>query len=265
MFDAERRSSSSTTTTSRGCTGDVMLVNGRPWPVMQVEPRKYRFRMLNASISRSLDLAAEHRRPDDRRSAPTAASCRIPSAGRPCPHRDGRALRDRHRLREVQAGHARRAPEPAAATNNIEYANTDVVMAFEVGAPTLSDTAADNDASRTGPESRHDAVMGAHRERRGRTRRLDFGQARRRDRWTDQRQDLGTTSSTATTTTAAPTPASSDVEIWELQNTSGGWFHPVHVHLVDFQVLEPQRHDRRSPSSAVPRTSSTSARARRCA
>jgi FtsP/CotA-like multicopper oxidase with cupredoxin domain len=27
------------------------------------------------------------------------------------------------------------------------------------------------------------------------------------------------------------------VEIWELRNSSGGWFHPVHIHLVDFQVL----------------------------
>ena len=33
--------------------GDVILVNGRPWPVMKVQRRKYRFRMLNASISRS--------------------------------------------------------------------------------------------------------------------------------------------------------------------------------------------------------------------
>ena len=45
-----------------GMYGDVILVNGRPWPLMQVEPRKYRFRILNASISRSLDLALEHRR-----------------------------------------------------------------------------------------------------------------------------------------------------------------------------------------------------------
>ena len=27
------------------------------------------------------------------------------------------------------------------------------------------------------------------------------------------------------------------VEIWELENKSGGWTHPVHVHLVDFRVL----------------------------
>jgi FtsP/CotA-like multicopper oxidase with cupredoxin domain len=32
-------------------------------------------------------------------------------------------------------------------------------------------------------------------------------------------------------------PAAGAVEIWELSNTSGGWFHPVHIHLVDFKVL----------------------------
>ena len=29
-----------------------------------------------------------------------------------------------------------------------------------------------------------------------------------------------------------------DVEIWELGNKSGGWFHPVHIHLIDFKVLD---------------------------
>jgi FtsP/CotA-like multicopper oxidase with cupredoxin domain len=32
-------------------------------------------------------------------------------------------------------------------------------------------------------------------------------------------------------------PEQDAVEIWQLTNTSGGWFHPVHIHLVDFQVL----------------------------
>src|SRR4051794_987755 len=36
-----------------GVYGDVVLVNGVPWPAMTVEPRKYRFRILNASVSRS--------------------------------------------------------------------------------------------------------------------------------------------------------------------------------------------------------------------
>src|SRR3954452_3002840 len=36
-----------------GVYGDVLLVNGVPWPEMVVERRKYRFRFLNALVSRS--------------------------------------------------------------------------------------------------------------------------------------------------------------------------------------------------------------------
>jgi bilirubin oxidase len=32
-------------------------------------------------------------------------------------------------------------------------------------------------------------------------------------------------------------PQRGAVEIWELENSSGGWSHPVHIHLVDFQIL----------------------------
>ena len=36
--------------------GDVMLVNGKVWPYLDVEPRMYRFRMLNGCNARILDL-----------------------------------------------------------------------------------------------------------------------------------------------------------------------------------------------------------------
>jgi spore coat protein A len=32
-------------------------------------------------------------------------------------------------------------------------------------------------------------------------------------------------------------PGLGDVEIWTIENGSGGWNHPVHIHLVDFQIL----------------------------
>jgi FtsP/CotA-like multicopper oxidase with cupredoxin domain len=32
-------------------------------------------------------------------------------------------------------------------------------------------------------------------------------------------------------------PRLNDVEIWEIENKSGGWFHPTHIHLVDFKIL----------------------------
>src|SRR5206468_10767107 len=36
--------------------GNTMVVNGRTWPVLQVEPRRYRFRFLNGCNSRFLVL-----------------------------------------------------------------------------------------------------------------------------------------------------------------------------------------------------------------
>jgi FtsP/CotA-like multicopper oxidase with cupredoxin domain len=32
-------------------------------------------------------------------------------------------------------------------------------------------------------------------------------------------------------------PQPYDVEIWDLVNESGGWFHPMHVHLIDGQII----------------------------
>jgi Multicopper oxidase len=34
-----------------------------------------------------------------------------------------------------------------------------------------------------------------------------------------------------------PNPAIGEVQVWEVTNKSGGWFHPVHIHLVDFTML----------------------------
>ena len=41
----------------RGFQGDVLLVNGVPWPRMEVATRKYRFRILNGSNARLFELA----------------------------------------------------------------------------------------------------------------------------------------------------------------------------------------------------------------
>jgi spore coat protein A len=42
-----------------GVMGDVILVNGAPWPVMKVGTAKYRFRILNASNARTYQLALQ--------------------------------------------------------------------------------------------------------------------------------------------------------------------------------------------------------------
>jgi len=32
-------------------------------------------------------------------------------------------------------------------------------------------------------------------------------------------------------------PNLNDVEMWTIANRSGGWFHPLHIHLVDFRII----------------------------
>ncbi|KAH8155670.1 uncharacterized protein LAJ45_00680 [Morchella importuna] len=32
-------------------------------------------------------------------------------------------------------------------------------------------------------------------------------------------------------------PTRGMTEVWELENSSGGWSHPVHIHLIDFQII----------------------------
>jgi spore coat protein A, manganese oxidase len=43
----------------KGVMGDVILVNGAPWPVMKVDTARYRFRILNASNARTYQLALD--------------------------------------------------------------------------------------------------------------------------------------------------------------------------------------------------------------
>ena len=50
-------------------------------------------------------------------------------------------------------------------------------------------------------------------------------------------------------------PELNSVEIWEIENKSGGWFHPLHIHLVDFQILsrngQPAMAHERGPKDVV--------------
>ena len=47
----------------RGAEGRVILVNGAPWPVLEVAARKYRFRILNASNATPVRLALSSHQP----------------------------------------------------------------------------------------------------------------------------------------------------------------------------------------------------------
>jgi spore coat protein A, manganese oxidase len=212
-----------------GVYGDVILVNGVPWPLMKVEPRKYRFRMLNASISRSYDLALDSGEP----------LTVIATDGGLMPHpqpvsnfRIGMAERY-----EVVIDFAKYKPGQRVVLknlrppNNLDYDTTQVVCAFEVGSA-ISSSANNEIPQDLNPNMR---TMGLTEADAVRTRTFEF--KRQSGHWTINGKTWEDVVNSDYEYVAA-NPGFEDVEIWELQNPHGGWFHPVHIHLVDFKVLD---------------------------
>ncbi|MET9214750.1 MULTISPECIES: multicopper oxidase family protein [unclassified Nocardia] len=59
LADPELRTPGVTDRYMNGVLGDVVLVNGAPWPRLEVSPVRYRFRLLNASNARRYRLTLE--------------------------------------------------------------------------------------------------------------------------------------------------------------------------------------------------------------
>jgi spore coat protein A len=113
-----------------GVFGDVILVNGRPWPAMPVARRKYRFRLLNASITRTYRFYLDS---GDLFAIIGTDAGLVPHPIRTPDFRHAPAERyefvlDFSRFPVGQRVVLRnRSPK-----NNVEYANTDKIMAFDV-------------------------------------------------------------------------------------------------------------------------------------
>ncbi|HEU5455625.1 MAG TPA: multicopper oxidase domain-containing protein [Nocardioides sp.] len=213
-----------------GLWGDVILVNGRPWPVMKVKRRIYRFRFLVASISRSYRFQLGNADPVTvvatdgglMPKAQTVSQWRQSSAER------YEVLIDFRRYRPGQRVMLRNLSND----NNRDFANTDQVMAFDVtDAPFsrrdltwnhLPNTLVDSPVMRLKPS---DAT---------RTRQLSV--LRTGGIWTINGQTWEDVINSEFQLLVA-NPRLNATEIWELHNPGGGWFHPVHLHLVDFKIL----------------------------
>jgi FtsP/CotA-like multicopper oxidase with cupredoxin domain len=200
-----------------GLFGDVILVNGKPWPAMPVEQRKYRFRMLNASVSRSYRLRLSTGEPFTMIAGDSGFGP-VPQAV--ADFRLGMAERYEMVIDFSQYRIGQRVVlQNLQPKNNIEFANTDKIMAFDIVAPpsTLD--------GNTIPEQLN-AVA---------TRSFEF--IRKHGQWTINGHTWADVIASGFTLLEAH-PGADDVEIWQFKNDSGGWFHPVHIHLIDFKVLD---------------------------
>jgi spore coat protein A, manganese oxidase len=221
----------------KGLNGDVILVNGVPWPTMKVKPRVYRFRILVASISRSYRFTLSTGEPvhivaTDAGFVPTVqavSSWRQGSAER------YEVLIDFRGYRVGQFVELRNLSNK----NNEDFANTGKVMRFEVVAdsgtpvpyviPTrLDDGGAPDAANGAIPVMQLTPAM-AKVKRQMRMERTNSEWVLNDTTWADVER------SGFLKVFGNPQPY--DVEQWTLFNSSGGWFHPMHLHLVDCKVI----------------------------
>jgi len=212
-----------------GLFGDVVLVNGKPWPVMAVERRKYRFRVLNASISRSYRLQLAN---GDPFTVIGTDAGLMPAPQRVSSLRIGMAERYEIVIDFAQYKIGQRIViGNVSPKNNIDFATTRNVIAFQV-AGEATDITNNRIPASLNPGA---PVMNLRESDAKMTRRQAL--ERKHGEWTINGMTWADVIDSGFKLTAAA-PALGDVEIWELENRSGGWFHPVHVHLVDFRVLD---------------------------
>ncbi|RBY76910.1 multicopper oxidase family protein [Blastococcus sp. TF02-09] len=216
-----------------GINGDVILVNGVPWPVLPVQRRRYRFRILVGSLGRGYRLQLSPQAPmtvvaTDGGLMPAPVEVTTLKAGMAERYEvvvDFSALRAGQRVELRNLG----------VENAIDYDDTDKVMAFQVtDSPPLREaplTLPPATAAVPGEKPLMDLTAADA------VRRRTFRFRRGNGLWTiDQKTWADVERSGFEDVLADPKPG--DVELWEFQNNSGGWFHPIHVHLVDFKVLD---------------------------
>lgn len=207
--------------------GDIIQVNEQPWPYFSVEPRKYRLRIFDMSLSRPYDLHVEDDGGNWLDFKVIAADSGLLSNAVDTNDLTI-AMGERY---EIVIDFAQYAGQNLTMKNAMTgdavqgYANTDKVMLFQVG-NSVSDWTNNGDVpgtlnsnvpypeKKTNVDHTFNFQMGGDAE------------------WT-----VNGVSFNDVNNRVLARPPQGAVELWELRHVGGPGVHPVHVHLVDFQVV----------------------------
>jgi bilirubin oxidase len=204
--------------------GDIIHVNGQPWPFHSVEPRKYRLRWLDTSISRAFKLSFV----DDSGKVVPFYVVGSDTGLLTKPVKSSDLVISMAERWEVifdftaYAGQNITVMNAPDVSRGEDYDSTDKVMRFVVGNK-VSDTTNNGDL----PGSLRTVPFPPNNNKIDRT----FAFERGRDGWNIN----GVTFSDVQNRILAKPPRGA-IETWQLENRSG-MLHPVHIHLVDFQIL----------------------------
>ncbi|KAK8075060.1 multicopper oxidase [Apiospora hydei] len=205
--------------------GDVIHVNGQPWPYFKVEPRKYRFRFLDASISRTFQLYFESDKKLGEKQDFNVIASDAGLLSAPQKVKDLYiSMAERY---EVVMDFSKFKGENVTLRNSrkiaadIDYLHTDKVMKFVVGKDSVEDNSVLPSSLRSIPYPQ-DRTTIDH----------EFLFERKNGGWR-----INGVSFADTANRVLAKPPRGKVETWKLVNGGGGWSHPIHIHLVDFKVV----------------------------
>jgi spore coat protein A, manganese oxidase len=202
--------------------GNVLLVNGRAWPKMTIDRTRYRFRILVADLSRGYSL--EFSTGSAGTPAPTVTAIATEAGLLTTPvvvkeWRQGMA----ERYEFVVDFSGAKAGEKFTLLNRAGDNDMAQVMQFVASGPVV--------ASNAVPARLNDYVFGAEeKEAVNLASPRNFVFERTNGEWVINGLPWNGR--------IAAAPMVDTVEKWVFQNKSGGWFHPVHIHLVDFQIIK---------------------------
>ncbi|KAI6281266.1 hypothetical protein MCOR27_004293 [Pyricularia oryzae] len=214
--------------------GDVIHVNGQPWPFFDVQPRKYRLRFLNAAVSRNFALYFTktndlNARLDFQVIASDSGLFTEPVTTNKIYVSSG----ERYEVVVDFAQYAgqsieiRNIPDVDNLGTDRNYEKTGQVMKINVAeASTLAEPDTSVVPSRLRAVNFPSGGNGIDHS---------FRFHRSRSEWLIN----GVGFSDVNNRVLANVPRGT-VEIWELENVSGAWTHPIHMHLVDFRIISRQ-------------------------
>jgi spore coat protein A len=223
--------------------GDTILVNGVAWPVLDVEPRKYRFRVLNGSDSRVYDMQLSNGAPiiqigSDLGLLNAPVPLQMLSVA---PGERADIIVDFAGMGGQTIIVTNSAASPYPNGDPVDPATTAQIMAFRVSLP-LSGAPDRPIPANLRPISGPVPVVSNP----VRTRKILLFEG------TDTRGRLQTMGGivdnsrptlNGTLVFADPiteNPQIGDTEVWEFYNTTAD-AHPIHMHLVDFRVINRQK------------------------
>ena len=207
--------------------GDILEVNGQPWPYLAVEPRKYRFRFFDMSLSRPYDLyfADEDGNWIDFQVIASDSGL----FGSPVTSKD--VIISMGERYEVVFDFSQHAGQNITLGNNLqqehiaEYHSTDSLMRFVV-----SNSVQDPSNNGAVPSTLNANIQWpAQRTTVDHTFNFQMGGE---STWTINGVDFNDVNNRV-----LARPPQGTVQLWELRHTGGPAVHPVHVHLVNLQVV----------------------------